>query len=265
MKNIFYGIASYHRLECKTLSTLTKLGIPSNRIVVSLNDEQDYKEYSRRYGKTVKVIYRPGNCVANNRNNLLEHFPAGAHVVILDDDIRGFKKYRANGEPLGKLWPIETGAELEKMIAESFEVAELEGIPFFGFYSSENLHMLLTGNFKDGVYSKDRIYQGGFCGFVIDDNWRYNNSYRVLDDYEILMRLWAKGGHTFRRNDCVAVKPKMASCKGGYYDLYQRGIQKKFMIKLLQDYPGAFTVKKDFSGLILKPAFRNKINRRPKK
>lgn len=258
LKSIFYGIASYHRPDCRTLETLLRIGIDPDRITLSLNDLIDYGTYKARHTGKARIIYGPGKGVACNRNNLLNSYKPGDYVVILDDDIKNFKRYTAGGK-YGKLSNIETAAELDRTMRECFDLAACRRIPFFGFFSTGNQMMITSAVQNDGQYSINRMYQGGFCGFIVDGRTRYDEGYLVLDDYEIILRGMVAGRDTFRRNDVIADKPPMGGAKGGYYDLYRQGIQQRYMIKLLQQYRGIFTVNKGFSGIRLKPSFTKKI------
>ena len=76
-KSIYYGIAGYHRPECKTYHTLVGMGVSKDKIVISLNDEDDYVKYKELYGDEVKVIYKKGNNVACNRNNIINN----SHII----------------------------------------------------------------------------------------------------------------------------------------------------------------------------------------
>lgn len=254
---IMYAIASYHRPQCKTLETLLKLGIKKERITISLNDVSDVEEYKKNHGDKVKIIFKSGKGVACNRNNLLAQYVDGEHIILLDDDIKNFKRYVSDGSKYGKLVTIESASELEEILNKCFAMAEKHTAPFFGFYSTCN-QMMITGALqKDGNYSINKLFQGGFCGFVVDRQIRYDESYLILDDYEIIIRNILKGRIIFRRNDCVAEKPPMAGAKGGYYDLYKTGIQQTYMMKLSKQYPNTFTIKKGFKGIRLKRKIKN--------
>ena len=74
----------------------------------------------------------------------------------------------------------------------------------------------------------------------------------LLDDYEIVLKNIREGKMVLRRNDIVAMTPKMGTSKGGYFDIYKLGKQKEYLIKLKSMYPDMITIKKDYSGIILK-------------
>ena len=252
MDKIYYGIAGYHRPECKTYHTLVKLGIPKDQIVISLNDEDDYKTYKEIYGKEVEVIYKKGNNVACNRNNILNHFKNGTYVMVLDDDISSFKTWKKEGNSkYGKMISLNR-EDLEGKLYEAFKETIRAKGNMFGTYAIANTMLLKSTLETQGTYSINKIFQGGSCGFIVDSDHRYKEEMLLLDDYEIVLRNIREGNIVLRRNDIVAITPKMGSSKGGYFDIYKLGKQKEYILKLKAMYPNMITVKKDYSGVILK-------------
>lgn len=252
-KKIYYGIAGYHRPECKTYHTLIKMGIPKERIVISLNDKEDYEEYKKIYKDEVKIIYKKGNNVACNRNNIINNFPKGSYVMVLDDDIISFKKWDNSNDlsKYGKL-RILNAAELESILYDCFKETEKINNNLFGTYAIPNTMMIKETIKSQGLYSVNKMFQGGSCGFIVDKDNRYDESMLLLDDYEIILRNISEGKNILRRNDLIAVTPKMGTTKGGYYDIYKQGKQKEYLIKLKEKYPNMITIKKDYSGIVLK-------------
>ena len=251
MNKIYYGIASFHRPECPTLKTLLDLGINKEDIVISLNDEDDFNTYKEKYSPDIKVIYKKGNNVACNRNNILNHFNEGDYVMVLDDDIKSIKKYVLNEGKYGKLIKL-TKEELEEYLLEAFEETRKVKSSFFGTYAIDNTMMLKSTILGQGKYSINKMFQGGSTGFIVDKETRYDEDMLLLDDYEIILNNIRKGKFVLRRNDIVFVTPKMGSSQGGYFDIYKQGKQKEYLIKLSNKYPGWFKIKKDYSGIILR-------------
>lgn len=242
-----YGISSYHRPSCKTYKTLIDIGANPNDITICVNDDKDYEKYSKLYPN---VIYVDGNCVATNRNHLLSI--SDGEVVLLDDDIRSFKRLVSKNTKSGVGWQkINDINELENIIKECFDALEETGAVTFGVYSMENAEWALESVIRDGKYSYNKLYQGGFCGFRTPVR-EYDESFRVLDDYELVLRLISQGKLSLRRNDLIASKNGMGNDEGGYYNLYRQGIQQFFGRKLVMKYPDLIKANKDFSRFTLK-------------
>ena len=250
MNNIFYGIAGYHRPECKTYHTLLRLGIPKERIFISLNDKRDLRDYKSRYNDA-QILFREGFSVAFNRNTILNHFPKGSWVMLLDDDIGSFKKLVNKDTARGiGFQRLLSANELEDILIDAFMKCKEIGAECFGFYSLENDGWMLNTIQRDGLYSLNKLYQGGFCGFIVSD-LRYDESYILQDDYELICRIIKSKGITIRRNDAVASKGKMAQNIGGCFELYKQGKQQEYLRKLKEQYPDLITLKKNMKGVIL--------------
>jgi hypothetical protein len=242
-----YGISSYHRPACKTYKTLIEMGANPQDITICVNDKKDYEEYTQLYPN---VEYVEGNCVAINRNHLLDI--SDGQIVLFDDDIRSFKKLVAKQTKSGVGWQkIQTIGELELFIDECFDAMKETGAVTFGVYSMENAEWALESLLRDGKYSCNKLYQGGFCGFKSPFT-KYDDSFRVLDDYELIVRLISKGGLSLRRNDLIASKNGMGNDEGGYYNLYKQGIQEFYGAKLVRKYPRIIKANKDYSRFILR-------------
>lgn len=239
---MIFGISGYKRPECKTYYTLKALGYDDHEIVICTNDQTDYEQYKKLYPN---VIYTEGDCVADNRNALLEY--AEDNIVLCDDDISGIKRIVAANTKNGVRFRKITGRqELDEVLSDCFKQGET-----FGFYSLENAGFCWREVLENGLYSTNRLYQGGFCGFRKGD-LRYDRKWKVLDDYELILRLIASGKAVKRRNDVVPFKGRMARAKGGYHDLYKMGIQKIYGERLLKAYKGLIKANNDYTRFSLR-------------
>ena len=243
---IRYGIACFHRPECKTLHTLTSMGAKSDRILIATNCHDDYEEYSRLYGSKFNVIYREKKNVAGNRNNIIEEL--GTPCVILDDDIMEFGKYDRHVTKWGRFEKIADIRLLDSLMCECFSMAKKQNAALFGVAASD--HTKTAADHFDGMerYSLNGNFQGGFCGYLQND-LRHDESYDVLDDYELNLRILANGGNILRRNDLYARKGKMAGNAGGCKDLYDSGAQERCMKQLSKQWGPLFNVIGNASGI----------------
>lgn len=242
---ITYGIACYHRPECKTLHTLLKAEIPKDRILIAVNCAEDYETYSKKYGRDFEILYKPKKNVAGNRNNMLERM--SGKIVLLDDDIVAFKRYERSNGKYGKF--VDACAEeFEKMLADCFAKAEETKSVLFGFASSGNPMNAAQYFDNHHRYSVNGNFQGGFCGYP-DTALRHDESYDVLDDYELNLRILAEGKNILRRNDWMADKGKMAGNSGGCKELYDSGAQHRCMRRLEKQWGFLFTTAKQDKGI----------------
>lgn len=243
---MIYGISSYHRPQCKTFFALKELGANEEDIIICVNDEDDFTEYKKTFKN---VIYVKGDCVAQNRNNLLRI--AKGNIVLLDDDIRYFNKLVAAKTKSGVSWrKIESIIELEKMIEECFTEMKRIGANVFGTYSIGNADWAKATILKDGVFSINKLFQGGFCGFTGLE--KYDENFKVLDDYELILRLISQGKFSIRRNDLIAEKNGMGKDEGGYFNLYKQGIQQLYGRRLCAKYPKLVTANENYTRFRLK-------------
>ena len=60
MNDIYYAIASYHRPKCKTYHALKECGIEDERIVISLNDSNDFNSYIETLEVKLKLLLGVG-------------------------------------------------------------------------------------------------------------------------------------------------------------------------------------------------------------
>ena len=103
MNNFVFCIPSYKRaFEQLTLDYLESMEINKERIYISTQTKDDFKEYSEKYGQRANIIYNEGTCVGDNRNNILNNFKEGTKIVMLDDDLKFIGKLQNK-----KLVPFE--------------------------------------------------------------------------------------------------------------------------------------------------------------
>lgn len=248
---MLYGIISYHRAgQQKTLEYLLLHGVKPEDIVLSLNDEADLPEYTRRYGKTVEIICKAKNNAAGNRNNILDHVGPGRQLVLLDDDVKGFVKWVPQGGKYGKMEKA-TFEEFQERMKDGFSVTGAFGARLFGFYPTENSMFICQTLQKEGQYSHNKLFQGGCVGITTSKD-RFDERIPVCDDYDFILGQIAKGHGCVRINGFTAVKDKDFATKGGCYEAYQNGAQRRALLMICKKYPELVTMKKDGTGLRMK-------------
>ena len=103
------AIPSYKRYDIiveKSLATLKRYHIPPSRITIFVADKEEKKLYEEAIPKgSVKDIVVGVLGMDKIRNFILDYYPKGKHIVMMDDDIRGFNQKDGTNsvKPLGSL------------------------------------------------------------------------------------------------------------------------------------------------------------------
>ena len=229
---MIYGIASYKRPECKMVRTLLESGVKKEDIIVSTQTEDDYNEYKNRV--ECEVIFAKKDSAAGNRNTILNY--VDRPVILLDDDVIGFYKF------LGGKWQKDTTgglASLEGM----FKTAEENGCCLYGV--SANTNGIITRNRYE--FDINTLFQGTVLG-VLDSKIRFNESWKMVEDYELCLRLIRKGARLLRANYISAGKPKNGSNAGGLHERYAQGQLPYWIDALEKTYPEFKANKKKDGG-----------------
>lgn len=248
---MIFGIISYHRLERqRTLKYLVENGVPKENIILSVNDKNDLISYTEKYRQYATIIYREKHNAAGNRNTILNHVGIGKRLVLMDDDVKGIAKWVPDGGTHGKM--VRTSfTEFIEALNIGFDVLEAFGSKIFGFYPTGNSMFIHQTLQSDGIYSFDKLFQGGCVGIITSEN-RFDERIPVCDDYDFIINQISRKRTVIRINNFTALKEKDFSTKGGCYEAYKNGAQKKALIMIAKKYPKIVSVKKDYTGLRLK-------------
>lgn len=235
-----YGIASYHRPECDTVKTLLDAGINPDDIIISVQCQSDYEEYSKRH--KVKIIYAENDCAGGNRNNLLKNI--NDDLCLLDDDVKSFAYW--NGEK----YVTDTKKAL-LLLTESLNDL-FDDVAIIGISASGN--GLVRKGRRDTTFMT--LLQGTFL-IIRDKDLFFDERWKMVEDYEISLRAVRKGRATIRFNNFVANKPKNGTNKGGLHDRYKNGEQKRWIRLLAKIYP-EFHPNKDNTGGCIRFKYRRR-------
>lgn len=213
-------IPSYKRAKTqRTLDYLEKIGAPKEHITLSVQTLDDLNKY-REAGvaeRVNEIIYREGECVADNRNTLLDHFPAGKKLVLMEDDVdkvQALTIERGTGKK--KLRTIETWAELRQVIEKGFSAASLYGTVAFGLN-------LVTNPF----YMQAGCHRIKLCGFglygLLNTALRFDRTFTLYDDPEFEARVIKKYGSHPVLDGYTAINTSLKAnftLEGGCHELW---------------------------------------------
>ena len=200
-KNMKYGIASYHRPKCRTVTTLLNEGVQPSDILISTQTKGDYEQYKKSYqDKGTTVLFREATNSAANRNTILMNC-AERPIVLLDDDITSFVlgnrtenfRKRKNGEAIAII------QEISKLHFDLIGCSE----------TTSNLYKR-----KRLPISTNVLLQGSFL-IVNSTQLFFNEQYEMLVDYELTLRAIKNGFNVARYNYLGTNKPKNGTNTGG--------------------------------------------------
>lgn len=236
MRKYKFGIPSYKRgAKQRTLQMLIDYGYEKEDIVISTQTEEDYREYSEKYGEFCEVIFTPGDSVTKNRNSILRHFGRGEWVVMLDDDISGF--YKLNS---GKLERINSIEELDSMVVDFFEFAKAHNALIWGLYPVKNQFFM-----KNTIDTSNIV---NTCLGIINEV-RFDESFIAKEDIELCCRVISAGLNVIRFNFiCYDAKHRN---KGGCYDVWNSDENEKVSERLVFLYPNLLKINRRRRGEVL--------------
>lgn len=226
---MIFAIPTYHRPECKTVNTLLAAGVEKSQIVISVQDEQDFEKIQKNFPE-IQIVFRKSDCAAGNRNTLLEYVKERP-VCLLDDDISSFNYFTDDGRFL-----ISTNFVI-KLLQEISTNGELIGV------AQTNNNIFAR---KRSDWSADVVLQGTVL-IVNSYDLRFDERYKMAEDYEISLRTIYKGGHTLRYNYISVNKPKNGTNIGGMHERYQNKELPFYLKALHKQYP-IFKINKSYTG-----------------
>lgn len=245
---MIFGIASYHRPQCRTYKFLRKIGVKNEDIIIGLNDENDYEGYKRNYPEC-NIVVRKGFSAAFNRNTLLNEIDEPC--VLLDDDISGIQILREKKSGKNSYFSNATAEELRICFEKCFEESRKNNAKIFGAAPTGRGSIADSRMRRWGGFTPDVMIQGTITG-IVDKNVRYNELFKMVEDYELSCRVILENSHTLRCNYLTAAKPTNGTNDGGLHDLYARGEQPYWIEKLCSEYGGIVKANKNKTGVYMK-------------
>lgn len=219
----YFGIPSYKRGEQQdTLKYLVSLGYPKEQIILSVQTKEDYEIY-KQYENICTLIYNEGNCVGDNRNNILNYIADGSQVVMLDDDIKYLQQLKNEN-----LENITTKEQLDKFINNAFDYCKKNNARIWGVYPVQNPFFM-----KKSI-DKQNLIIGCVMGLI--NCFRFDRQYRTKEDYELCCREISKGYNCIRFNHITA-DAKHKTNLGGCKDDWKYEINKHCADMLIRSYP----------------------------
>lgn len=211
MNKVQFAFPSYQRANLTlTVDWLEAMGVPADQITISTQTAEEHQQYQDKYQGRATVIYRPGKCVADNRNTLLDHFPDYTRLLLLDDDVSGITILDKAGK---KTTDLPANLFLE-VINGAFSRALAAGALTWGVYPVNNAY------FMSRTISARTFIIGTFMGLITHRNYRFDPAYWIKDDYDYCLQQ-IKHGRPVMRINYLSVKARHHT-KGGNTDHYDQ-------------------------------------------
>ena len=199
--NYKIAIPTYQRSKKqKTLAYLERIGIDKNLIVMSVQNEKDLEDYTNEgiADRVGELIYREGNYLSDNRNNLMDHFRVGEKIIMLDDDITMIHK-----KENGKLVDVDSIEGFEHIVDLGFALCSKYRTKGFGLYNVDNAYFMRNN------FSEKAISIGTFFGLIVGEE-RFCTKILTKGDFEYCCQIIRKTGRFIRLNNY--------STKAGHFD-----------------------------------------------
>ena len=224
------AIPSYGRpdtIKNKTIPTLLRGGVPSEKIHVHVRGDEQYQEYFESldpttYGKLIKYEAKPG--AMGFRNYLVRAYPVGSKVVFCDDDLT--RVVRMVNEK-----KTEEVLNLPELFSESFSALETLGFHLWGIYPVMNPYFM-----KQRIRVDLSFIMGTMYGVVIRNDDCELIGTNDKDDYEKSIKFYLKDGGVLRL-EYIAVDTKYAGEPGGMQDFRTEETLSEGVKYLLEKYP----------------------------
>lgn len=189
----------YKELNQKTLSTLSRYFIPSNKIyifVASNEEKLEYEKYVSVDDYNEMVVGFLG--ITNQRNFITNYFPENTYIISIDDDIECIMKL---GNEIDNF---------EELIKSNYKLMKKNNCDTWGIYPVNNIFFMK--NQKEYTYDFKFII-GCLYGFINNKSYILSNECECKEDYERSVLSYMNCGTIMRCNH-TSVKTKFYAVGG---------------------------------------------------
>lgn len=233
-RDFYFGIASYNRLDRQhILRLLNKMGYEKDQILLSVQTQKDYEEYSAKYDEMATILYREGTNCCYNKNTILDYIVKNldnTRVLMLSDKVRGITYKTRTGE----LKEITTKYELDRLIKTAFLITKRMSAEVFGCYIVSNKM------FMRNTISTNQQVLGCFMGIANPSLQQFDVEQPLKEDFEFILRHIANNRRTIRFND-IGLKETLHTT-GGSFELWHNLEEcRRCNDRILEKYPNLVT------------------------
>lgn len=204
---------------------LSTLGLPIDKFVLCVNDDQEKIKYREHY-PNVEIWVSDTNTCIDARNYCLARFNEGEKIIMVDDDVDGLFEQRGPGrQGLVKM----TGDEIDILIKKGFAMCEVNGTKLWGVYPVFNHFFMSRSIIPHG------FIVGMWMGIIVSDE-RFDTNIKLKDDYGFTCQHILRFKKVVRFN-YVCVKAKYHTNAGGGSEYRTDEMQRQDVEYLIRKYP----------------------------
>ena len=144
-------------LRSHTLKLLEKQGVPYRRINLVVADKQEKRRYAKSLRGRMPTILVAKKGIVQVREWIVRHFPAGKHILSMDDDVSDICWLPKGREQLQSL----PSGGLDKLVSAGEHLMKQEGAFLWALNASDQAR-----NLKDQVSRRLGLANGSFYGFI---------------------------------------------------------------------------------------------------
>ena len=228
------AVPSYKRHETineKTLATLKRYGIPSNKITVFVanKDEEALYKTSLKPGTYGKIVVGVKG-MHDIRNFITSYYAVGTKIVNIDDDIKGFLEYDESTKRKER-----TLKSLIGVIKRGFAECEKANTKLWGVYPVANGYFM-----KPKVSTEIRYIIGSFWGCINPglkgaDGVEITTEYK--EDYQRTILYYKRWGAVVRLNMYAPISAYYTEAGGMQEVKERRSLEEKGARWLVKTYP----------------------------
>jgi len=231
-------IPTYNRFNVETFKILSAFQSKDIYLFINNYPEEQKEEMIEKYRKNIPTGFEDINIVflltkgiGNARQAVLDYFPKGTELVMLDDDIDSFWKLGISTDKLKKNLISMTSLEIKEFFEDAFRICRKNNTCLFGIYP------VLNPFYMDNKINPKGFVIGTVSGIITND-LKYNQEYVPKEDYEYTIKNILKFKKVVRF-DNVTVKAGHYSNEGGVCEQRKKNpeIEARACDLLLFNYP----------------------------
>lgn len=150
--------------------------VGKENVYVFFHNDEDKNEYLKNYDIKNWVITNKPIGIAGQRNAILDYFSKDEMIIMLDDDIKSFKKLSQR-----RKLEVMSNEEVKELFVNAFANCQFNDCALWGIYPVPN-----------EFYMKNKINNKGFiigtCMGIIINDLRFDEDIQAKEDYDYTLQ-----------------------------------------------------------------------------